>query len=321
MSIEMDFLKDFRVANDSAELRERVIDLLYSDLFGAVNRQDCLEHWYNLMKKHFNDDNKVWSQVPDINLDGNKGDPLLVCTANDFAANLSPLTTALFQYPCFGHDTPVWLSPEEMNADLFDNDKVWRVMLVSQDPLRGRGNAGELLLSSPFGMHSADYRKKDGKDMMEIIQAVWNLAKEHQRHVVFYLTDYNKFFVLNGKKSMKTIKQAGNRNAEKIFQQILNNEIELFNPSLIVTIGDPATAALLPKFNTSQAKALIRYSPQTYNIDGTIRNIYLLPMYHISGACGHRFSKYKDVNKDGRYSSWHEWYADEIVKNLKVTSS
>lgn len=316
----MDFLKDFRVANDSAELRERVIDLLYSDLFGAVNRQDCLEHWYNLMKKHFNDDNKVWSQVPDINLDGNKGDPLLVCTANDFAANLSPTTTALFKYPCFGHDTPVWLSPDEMSGDLFD-EGVWRVMLVSQDPLRGRGNEGELLLSSPFGMHSADYREKDGKDMMKIIQAVWDLAKKRQRHVVFYLTDYNKFFVLNGKDSMKKIKEVASRDPNKIFRDILNKEIALFQPDLIVTIGDNATAALLPNFNTSQAKALIRYSPQVYNIDGTTGNISLLPMYHISGACGHRSSKYKDVNKDGRYSSWHEWYADEIVKNLKVTSS
>jgi uracil-DNA glycosylase len=120
---------------------------------------------------------------------------------------------------------------------------------------------------------------------------------------------------------MKKIKEVASRKPNKIFRDILNKEIALFQPDLIVTIGDNATAALLPNFNTSQAKALIRYSPQAYNIDGTTGNISLLPMYHISGACGHRFSKYKDVNKDGRYSSWHEWYADEIVKNLKVTSS
>ena len=55
----------------------------------------------------------------------------------------------------FGHDLPVWVCKKD--ASQLETLR-YRVMLVAQDPRRKNDSAGALYLSSPFGLHSADYR-------------------------------------------------------------------------------------------------------------------------------------------------------------------
>ncbi len=51
----------------------------------------------------------------------------------------------------FGHDLPIWFKPSCAESGK-------RVMIISQDPLRDGDGPGGLYLSTPFGLHSKNYR-------------------------------------------------------------------------------------------------------------------------------------------------------------------
>ena len=89
---------------------------------------------------------------------------------------------ALFECANFGHDIPVWL--------LKGDPKIARrVFLVSQDPLRDSGTnvAGNVYLSSPFGVHCSSYVAEHFAT--RLIEGVMNLG-----NVLLYVTDGIKFF-------------------------------------------------------------------------------------------------------------------------------
>lgn len=221
--------------------RQQIINLLYNDLFNMPSN-GCLEEWYDLMITHLNDPNTVWNSITPtngtINVNLKKKDALFEC---DKALFSSSSILPLFLYPNFGHDAPVWL--EEDNND---SEDVIKIMIVSQDPLRDRGAIGKILFSSPFGVHCRDYRTQPRECLMKIIGGVWKTAKANNKKVIFYLTDFNKFFLINIKSSIKTLK----RNHQIIvnsFKPTLDEEVRLFDPKLIVTLGNIASGALLGK--------------------------------------------------------------------------
>lgn len=228
----------------------------------------CLEEWYDLMIRHFNSLNAVWSSLTPIHgtidLNSTKKDALYKCVQTQFSfSSIQPL----FSYPKFGHDVPVWLSEDDIED--FWADDVIRIMIVSQDPLRDRGLAGEILFSSPFGLHCYDYRNKGGEVMMKIIQGVWQGAKKKNpdKKVVVYLTDLNKFYI-DGRNSMKILEK-NYSSIYSTFKSILDDEIDAFKPHLIVTLGNKVKENLL-------GNGIPFWSNQRYN------GISVLPSLHTS---------------------------------------
>lgn len=167
----------------------------------------------------------------------------------------------ILKNPCVGHDLPVWMHGPKPR-------KGRRIMIVSQDPLRTGHGAGKLLLSTPFGFHSADYRDNDGDLLMHLALRLM------ENGYLLYFTDAMKIY--NRKPEPKKIdKKTGkqkspckdcehdeecNRRRDEIgrakneiqknfkerYKQCLAEEISLFDPDVIVTFGEPAAKALLP---------------------------------------------------------------------------
>ena len=139
--------------------------------------------------------------------------------------------TRLFDYDNFGHDMPVWVT--------YNNDpKAKRVMIVSQDPLRGSKDAndekGNLYLSSPFGVHSCDF-ESGGMDPR--VRDMVNIFL--RADLCVYLTDYMKFFA----KEKGFIKKMVMRKKDplgyrKKFSDVLEYEIKnMVKPSLIIFLS------------------------------------------------------------------------------------
>ena len=139
--------------------------------------------------------------------------------------------TRLFDYDNFGHDMPVWVS---YNQD--PNAK--RVMIVSQDPLRGSKNAkdekGCLYLSTPFGIHSKDF-ECHGMDprVRDMLNAFLKAG------YLVYMTDYMKFYA----KERGFIKgKVMRRNDPDVFRAMFSDSLEyeikeMVKPSFIIFLG------------------------------------------------------------------------------------
>lgn len=125
--------------------------------------------------------------------------------------------------PDFGHDMPVWLRQKGSNTR-------FKVMIVSQDPKRSGDARNFLYLSTPFGMHSCCFRCSGGAAMCSIVEGLLC------RNVAVYLTDFNKMYAK--KPSYVKTHAVSLYNS---FEAILEQEIRLYGPDLIVTLGKEAT--------------------------------------------------------------------------------
>lgn len=137
------------------------------------------------------------------------------------------MVPALVKYGTYfnlGHDLPFWI----------ERDTDDKIMLVSQDPLRNSQARGVLTLSTPFGMHSIDYR--GNKVYTQIIAGLL------QGGCSVYLTDCHKLYATNKKDNPSRTPSiiTGPNDA-----QILKEEIEFFDPSKIVAIGKKAEQLLI----------------------------------------------------------------------------
>ncbi len=123
-----------------------------------------------------------------------------------------------------GHDLPFWIE-----RDLEDK----RIMLISQDPLRNYQEGDVLTLSTPFGMHSIDYR--GNKVYTQIVDGLLN------KNCSVYLTDCHKLYATKKKENpSRTPSVITCQNDAKIIRK----EIEFFKPSKIVAIGKKAEILL-----------------------------------------------------------------------------
>ena len=103
-------------------------------------------------------------------------------------------------------------------------------MLVSQDPLRNKQNPGVITLSSPFGMHSMDYR--GNRIMTQMVKMLLDNGYS------VFLTDFNKLY---GKNPNKPVDFSGMR---EYFIDILKSEICFWEPTKIIAVGRVAEVAL-----------------------------------------------------------------------------
>ena len=158
--------------------------------------------------------------------------------------------TRLFDYNNFGHDMPAWLAPVNVN----DAMSRPRVMIISEDPLRDHDAAGNLYLSTPFGIHSHSF-----------CDQIWNQETGYPlkiaEHIIcaggiVLMTDFMKFFAyerLEGyqrgdcKNRLNPIRK-DLKVYRKLFQKSLCEEIKMFRPNVVVTLGGSAAQELKRTF-------------------------------------------------------------------------
>lgn len=131
----------------------------------------------------------------------------------------------------FGHDLPIWFGPSCAESGK-------RVMIISQDPLRDGDGPGGLYLSTPFGLHSKNYR--DGTNRPKLMTLVVE-ALLGAGHVV-YVTDYLKLFVNKG----GCVADCFPRQVEKS-RTFLGKEVKLFNPDVVLVLGEHVGRALVER--------------------------------------------------------------------------
>jgi hypothetical protein len=133
----------------------------------------------------------------------------------------------LFTMPCFGHDMPVWFRNKKKTLD-----HAKKIMVISQDPKRteNQDKIGAITLSTPFGVHSADYRRHTRND---VVSDFINYLGDS--YGIVYLTDARKLYVGTGKVS-EMVQGEGNHLRAK-FDKLIMEEIGDFAPDLIVTLG------------------------------------------------------------------------------------
>lgn len=162
--------------------------------------------------------NVVQRAKPDARLRVGRG---LFCLPN------GSVLSDLFTKPCFGHDMPVWFRNKKKT---FDHEK--KIMVISQDPKRTttQDRIGTITLSTPFGVHSADYRRHTTND---VVSDFINYLGDS--YGIVYLTDARKLYVGTGEVS-EMVQEKGNHLRVK-FDKLIIDEIGDFAPDLIVTFG------------------------------------------------------------------------------------
>lgn len=187
-----------------------------------------------------------------------------------------------------GLDLPTWFN-------LKGNDK--RVMLIAQDPLRNnwwysdadptKGEAyicTDALLASPFGLHGRSWREnKRGGGRIKLL-----VEKLIVHGYGVYLTDCRKYFVYDHKESA-----AYTAKKRELYKRVLEKEIEIIRPTLILAMGNEAYA-YCKELLGDQAK--LKYLP------------------HFSGAATWKAKAYFGIPKEQKMSV--EELADTYVKAI-----
>lgn len=200
--------------------------LLANDLFaGSDKAMELLAIRYEQMKKNCGNvphDDSHWD-VGSIKADKKDKAALLPVRKNRMG-DCGALVNQLWDHLNFGHDMPTWM----VKCGIKDPK---RVMIVSQDPLRTNHKAGTLVLSTPFGFHSADYRNVCCQNPI-LCRMVERLIEECDACV--YLTDCMKFYT-SDKFVERNLSQF-----RQLFDEALRMEMETFAPDVIVTLGNRA---------------------------------------------------------------------------------
>ena len=204
--------------------------LLANGLFaGSEKAKSLLAARYVQMKKNYGNvpyDDSRW------NLDGIIADKVdkaaLLAIPHARMGDCGTLINQLWNHPDFGIDMPTWMVKRGVTNP-------HHVMIVSQDPLRTNHKAGTLVLSTPFGFHSADYRSI-GCQNRTLCCFVEQLLEECQACV--YLTDCRKFYTSDN------FVNSHKRQFKGLFGKVLDDELEAFAPDLIMTLGNYAADAI-----------------------------------------------------------------------------
>lgn len=271
----------------SNELAEKVFgDKSFAELLKA--RYDQMGHWFR--DAHYNDSH--WDLDAPFSdcknkADRDKKDARLVVPRSRLVSAPQNVTR-LFDYDNFGHDMPIWVS---YNQD--PNAK--RVMIVSQDPLRGSETSydekGRLYLSTPFGIHSRDFEKY-GMDSR--VQDMMNMFLEAD--ICVCLTDYMKFYAKNRdeKKRAKSFVLKKIKDYKGLFSRALSREIGMVTPDLMIVLGcelreknitDTSLVNTHPASDGFDVQH-VKFEVKDSNGRPIVKDQAVITAYHPSGACG-----------------------------------
>lgn len=212
---------------------------------------------YEKMREHFLDscvkNPDFWNQSNGLRLAKTRKtegkcqykDALLEIPASYQAFHGNAEWKGILKYPCVGHDMPVWMHGPKPQKDR-------RIMIVSQDPLRKGHHVGKLLLSTPFGYHSAAYRGNGF--MMKLALCLM------EGGCTLYFTDYRKIYSgpkekikpeakchCKGCSYIKECiakfdeyskrKDAINQKFAPMYHDCLLQEVKLFKPTAVLLLG------------------------------------------------------------------------------------
>ena len=216
--------------------KEAMSGFLAEKVFGDSGFANLLKARYDQMGELFRNadyNNEGWN-LREFECENcataNKKDARLKVPRNKINSNNSSVTR-LFDYDNFGHDMPVWVS---YNQD--PNAK--RVMIVSEDPLRGSEKSydakGSLYLSTPFGIHSHDFEEGGMDPRVRDMASIFLDAD-----FCVSLTDYMKFYAKNrdAKKKDKSFVSKNIEDYKELFSSALKREIGMVRPDLIIVLG------------------------------------------------------------------------------------
>lgn len=216
----------------------RVSTLLAETLFaGSRGMGGVLVARYRQMAANFLDvpfDDPRWDlDVGVLNLPHDAHDnAALLSVPADLLDGCAAPVAELLKHANFGHDMPTWMVKEGVENPL-------RVMIVSQDPRRTGHPAGSLVLSTPFGFHSRDYRAAHCQNAV-LCRLVERLL---EADACVYLTDCMKFYtddVVAGGNPPQNYVRSNLRHYRDLFRTALDAEIAAYAPDVIVTLGNEA---------------------------------------------------------------------------------
>lgn len=192
-----------------------------------------------------------------------------------------------------GLDLPVWLGNPTQ-------DGVIKIMIISQDPRRSlaemAGHCPCIALSSPFGLHDLDWRSKPKEGLLpRVCKKIKDEFEEKEnKKICFYFTDFYKFRKANtSPKGSKDNSKVDIINIDK-YLNILEKEIEVYAPSIILLMGAEVANVLLgaKNYKKTQISGSPRkmtnlgdyfnpdYTHSSKHIDSDIR---VIPILHTSG--------------------------------------
>jgi hypothetical protein len=217
---------------------------------------------YNYWQKHF--DERVQNLCSDLKIVSRKG----------FISDEQKVPTASF---LSGIDFPIWFDNDNLNN--FSNDKK-RIMVIGIDPLRnersfnevGANKYEDVIIGTPYALHNLNVRNGRTKNYWSFIEG---LAIKH----FVYLTDiYKVFFYTDSSKVERSYVYYRNSNRIEMHIELLEREIELVKPDLIITLGAETYRNLFPGRKAPKLSATVE------NNISLRSNFPVLPMVHLSGS-------------------------------------
>ena len=257
---------------------DAVADALTANLFPS-DIKDYFKRWYQNGKRAYQGEQPDWTGFSSY---PNKPD--IKSLSRDSSSNWRHLDFLWERTTSVGLDLPTWFA---MGAEPPQN----RIMIVSQDPLRRKLPAGQLHLSSPFGFHDSEYVSSATRN---VLIAVFRLL---ETNAAVYLTDAMKlYFAFGNQSSCLECRQAYLSTAfdwKASFRAVVDKEIELFDPTLVVLTGNPVIEIILDRFNselfnTEKIRLLttdhkpITIEAKSFEINR--RTYKFLPIWHLTSA-------------------------------------
>ncbi len=271
---------------NECNLSTQIPNFIAEELLGIENLS-LLQNRYNQMKEGYNLNYPEWRNI--------FTDKLRPFHAewDDTTAVTIPIKHKLFKQDferigegSIGLDLPTWFNIEDNKP---------RIMLIFQDPLRGKcyQDCKDAVLSSPFGLHDATHRNRanGGKMANELVKRLINNGYG------VYLTDARKYFIGNHQTS-----DAYSLTFANTYAKILKKEISIVKPTLCVCFGNRA--------------ARIMYDVSTENPELFISHI-TLP--HLSGTARGAIVKHYPILRDlgADAPNIAEQYANEILAQIE----
>ncbi len=257
---------------------DAVADVLTADLFPS-DISDYFKRWYRNGKCAYQGEQPDWTGFSSYTKK-----PDIKSVPKNSSSNWRHLDFLWERTTSVGLDLPTWFS---MGAEPPQN----RIMIVSQDPLRRKLPGGQLHLSSPFGFHDGEYASSvTGVVLKAILQLLENNA-------LVYLTDAMKlYFAFGNQSSCLKCRQAYLSTAfdwKDSFRAVVDKEIKLFNPTLVVLMDNPVIEIMLDRFNSKSFNAAkirlltsdhrpIPTEAKSFEINGC--TCKFLPIWHLTSA-------------------------------------
>jgi len=183
----------------------------------------------------------------------------------------------------YGIDLPVWFSAK--------NKKRKKIMLVGMDPLRDKNETGLIneiaSLNSPYSIHN---RVKNN-----YYPSISLLAENYD----IYITDVFKLFFREPKNSSIVSNQNSSFRALKIHTKLLEKEIKLFSPDIVLCMGkQPVNDGLAKIGLTNFIPSIVT---KVNNISLSKIPIYAIP--HATGLASKHAKKFMVEKNNSKYNS------------------